>query len=262
MTITSNQNPRVRWVHSLISQTKQRRQEGTFVVEGVRLVEEALAAGWQPMLVFHSRQLSQRGQKSLQILLKTGCELIEISPAVMASLSDTETSQGILAVFPASTLPLPTNPTFLLITDALRDPGNLGTLLRTGLAAGVQGVLLAPGSTDAWSPKVLRAGMGAHFRLPIHTLTWAEIEQTTKIRSAPPLTLYLAASEGGQSAWQADLRSPLALIVGSEAEGAGTKARLHADLSLSIPMPGGSESLNAAVAAAILMFEVVRQRST
>ncbi len=261
MTITSNQNPRFRWVRSLIKQTKQRRQDASFVVEGVRLVEEALAAGWQPLLVLYSSQLSKRGQKSLRTISSAGCETIAISPTLMASLSDTETSQGIVAVFPITTFPLPADPTFLLIADALRDPGNLGTLLRTGLAAGVQGVLLTPGSTDAWSPKVLRAGMGAHFRLPIHVLGWDEIEQLAKSQTDPPLRLYLAKSRGGQPAWQADLRSPLALIVGNEAAGAGSEARRRADTALSIPMPGGSESLNAAIAAAILLFEVVRQRS-
>ena len=120
-----------------------------------------------------------------------------------------------------SQLPIPNSPNFLLIPDQIRDPGNLGTLIRTAAAAGVQAVLLPPETTDAFAPKVVRAGMGAHFRLPIHTMDWDEIEQVCK---QADLQVFLADMDGG-SCWETDFREPLALIVGGEAEGASEQAR-------------------------------------
>ena len=116
--------------------------------------------------------------------------------------------------------------------------------------------LLPPETTDAFAPKVVRSGMGAHFRLPIHSMTWDEIEQVGKLAG---LQVFLADMDG-QSCWETDLRQPLALIVGGEVDGASESARRLAMMSISVPMPGKTESLNAAVAGSVLMFEVVRQR--
>jgi TrmH family RNA methyltransferase len=160
-------------------------------------------------------------------------------------------------VFPYLDLPLPETPDFVMVADQVRDPGNLGTLLRSAAAAGVQAALLAHGTTDPYSPKVLRAGMGAHFRLPVRSLSWAEVLQICR----PRLKLYLAEVEEGTPCWQLDFRQPVGLVVGGEAEGASAEARQSVDGLVSIPMPGKSESLNAAIAASILLFEIVRQRS-
>jgi TrmH family RNA methyltransferase len=122
-------------------------------------------------------------------------------------------------------------------------------------------VLLPPGAADAFAPKVLRSAMGAHFRLPILSLEWPEIEAALKPPApAAGLNIYLADAKGEIEYTQADFRSPAALLIGGEAAGAGSQAAQLADQRVHIPMPGGSESLNAAIAAAILMFEVVRQR--
>jgi tRNA(Leu) C34 or U34 (ribose-2'-O)-methylase TrmL len=153
-------------------------------------------------------------------------------------------------------LPIPDLPNFILIPDQIRDPGNLGTLLRSAAATGVQAVLLPPETTDAFAPKVVRSGMGAHFRLPIRSLTWEEIEQVGK---SAKVQMYLADMDG-KSCWEIDLRQPLAMIVGGEAEGASREARKPANQRISIPMTGEMESLNAGVAGSVLMFEVVRQR--
>ena len=178
----------------------------------------------------------------------------------MEALSQTESPQGLVIILNQQYLPLPAAASFLLILDGLRDPGNLGTILRTAKAAGVEGVLMAPGCADAWSPKVLRSAMGAHFHLPLLSQSWQEIRQT--IKSFPSqITVYLADSAAGIPFTRADFCSPLALIVGSEAAGAGSEAVSLANVQVHIPMPGGSESLNAAIAAGILLFEVLRQRS-
>jgi RNA methyltransferase, TrmH family len=254
--ITSSRNPKIKGVHTLMGRAKERREAGAFVVEGVRLVEEAANSNWGFQLALHDDSLGERGTSLVNRLRARGVEVEEISPALMKSLAGTETPQGILAVVPIPNLLIPKFPTFVLIPDQIRDPGNLGTLLRTAAAAGVDAVLIPPETTDPFAPKVVRAAMGAHFRLPIHAGSWDEIRA-----QVAGLTVWLADAEGAQPCWGVDLRPPLALIVGGEAEGASDQARGLGTASISIPMPGQIESLNAAAAGAILMFEVVRQRS-
>jgi TrmH family RNA methyltransferase len=174
----------------------------------------------------------------------------------MQSIGETQNSQGILAVLESSQLPTQKSFTFILIPDQIRDPGNLGTLLRTAAASGVEAVLIPPETAEPFAPKVVRAGMGAHFRIPIIACAWEEIRVMTA-----GMKIHLADTEGSMPYWQADFISPLAIIVGGEADGASQPARDLANDEVTIPMPGRSESLNAAVAGAILLFEVVRQRS-
>jgi TrmH family RNA methyltransferase len=257
--ITSVHNAKIQWLRKLQSQARFRRQENAFVVEGVRLAEEALGAGWPAHLVLHSEQLSPRGQAVVASFVQSGVAVEAATEVVFKSACDTETPQGLLVALRLQPLPLPPTPDFVLIPDGVRDPGNLGTLLRTAAAAGVQAVLLPPGTADAYAPKVLRAAMGAHFRLAIQALDWPAIRQVVHAVERP-LQVHLADAAQGLPYTQADLRQPLALIVGGEAAGAGEQAARLADTRLHIPMPGGMESLNAAVAAAVLIFEVVRQR--
>jgi len=259
MIITSSQNPKIQAVRALMTQSKARRKGDVFVVEGIRLAEEALASGWQPEQVLFTNPLSERGRTVIEAFTRTGCDMIELSPPLMQSLADTESTQGLLAVFPARRLPVPEHLDFVLVVDSLRDPGNLGTLMRTCLAAGVQLMILAPGTVEAFSPKVVRAGMGAHFKLPIIDLSWPEIANFLRNRPEP-LEIQLAEMSSGKPLWEVDFRSPLALVIGGEADGASIDARQVTSSFVHIPMLGSSESLNAAVAAAVLIFEVVRQR--
>jgi TrmH family RNA methyltransferase len=182
------------------------------------------------------------------------CE--EVSPSLMKSLSETESPQGILAVLERTRLPNTNHPTFILIPDQIRDPGNLGTLIRSADAAGADAVLVPPETTDPFAPKVVRAGMGAHFRLSILPMSWDEI---VRVGKSADLQVLLADMDGA-SFWETDLSQPLALIVGGEALGASEQARQLASQCISIPMTGRTESLNAAVAGSVLMFEVMRQR--
>ncbi len=262
MIITSPQNPRMQLVRALLTRRAERDSSRTFVIEGVRLAEEALSANWTAHLVLTSSQLSERGREVAAGFAAGGAEVVEVEPRLLEALSGTESPQGILAVMQRTDLPPPAPANFIVVADGIRDPGNLGTLLRTCNAAGVQAVFLTPGTVDAFSPKVVRAGMGAHFRLPIHSLDWKKIIRFCRVDSHPPLRLLLAEAAEGTSLWQADLRAPLALVIGGEAEGASPEALSAVDGCVAIPMPGKSESLNAAVAAAILLFEVVRQRTS
>lgn len=253
--ITSSQNSKVKLVRALLGRARERRDANAFVVEGVRLVEEAVNSNWNVRFALYDETLSARGKSQVEGLRSRGIDVEMVSESLMRSLSETETPQGILAVLDFKQLPIPDSPNFILIPDQVRDPGNLGTLLRTAAATGVDAVLLPPETTDAFAPKVVRSGMGAHFRLPIHSLTWDEIKSHTKV-----LSIYLADMDG-QSCWKTDLRQPLALIVGGEADGASSAARSLATQKISLPMSENVESLNAGVAGSVLMFEVVRQRS-
>ena len=256
--ITSDKNPKIKHIRLLQTSSRKRKKDGLFVIEGVRLVEEAKSAGCDFDIIIYSDFLSQRGCGILNELRDQYIQMEEVSPKIMRLISDTESPQGILAVVGLPKLEIPEYINFVLILDAVRDPGNLGTIMRTAVAAGVQVVFLSDDSTDPYSPKVLRSGMGAHFSIPIQTIVLDNFEKDI---AKFGLRKLLADVSGGSIYTEVDLRVPLALIIGGEAEGVGDKSRLLADECLHIPMAGGNESLNAAVAAGILMFEVVRQRS-
>jgi TrmH family RNA methyltransferase len=259
--ITSNQNSKIQKTRALLQQSKERKISDLFVVEGVRLFEEAMRANWEMDFILYSDNLSTRGLELLNQAEERKIAIDEIPFSLMRKVADTEHPQGIIAVVHQKKAPIPRPLNFVLICDSISDPGNLGTILRSADAAHVQAVLISPNSTDPYSPKVVRAGMGAHFHIPINQTDWQEIYGICR-NSKQPLHTYLAAAEADLSCWDADLRIPCAIIVGSEASGAGNEAHDMADTKFKIPMPGESESLNAAVAASILLFETLRQRST
>lgn len=263
--VTSIANPKVKLVRALQSQRKARQRERRFVIEGVRLVEEAIRAGAKAedlirvdfVLFTAEAGENDRARAALEALTAAGATTVEVSREVMEYCSDTETPQSLLAVLP---FPKPRGeplPSLVLIVDRLSDPGNLGTILRTAQAAWVDRVYLSPGTVDAYNPKVVRSAMGAHFHLPIVSAPWPKIaEEASHWKLAP----WLATSRQGAEYDKVDWTRPAALIVGGEAEGASPEAEALAPHRVRIPMPGGGESLNAAVAAGVLMYEVLRQR--
>lgn len=257
--ITSNQNPKIQKTRTLLQQSKERKNSGLFVVEGIRLFEEALQSNWNIDFILHSDNLSIRGVELLNQAEERKIAIDEIPFSLMRKVADTEHPQGIIAVVQQTRVPIPHPHNFVLICDSISDPGNLGTILRSADAAKVQAVMISPNSTDPYSPKVVRAGMGAHFHIPIYQTNWQEIYGICK-NADSPLHTYLATAEATLSCWEADLRKPCAIIVGSEASGPGNDAHEMAETRIKIPMPGESESLNVAVAASILLFETVRQR--
>ena len=254
--ITSLQNERVKLVRTL-SQRKTRREQGRFFIEGLRAIDDALSLKACPDFVFYTNAF-MRGASAQTLLSKLAAEqieLIEVSDKVMAACSDTETPPGILAVLPLPQLDPIARPGFVLIADALRDPGNLGALLRSAAAAGVDAVWLAPGTVDAYNPKVVRGAMGAHFRIPIAVIEWDAI--TARVSG---IKVWLADGEAEVSYTQVDWTKPCALIVGGEAHGASVEATQLANGRVRIPMLRDVESLNAGVAASVILFEAARQR--
>jgi TrmH family RNA methyltransferase len=148
----------------------------------------------------------------------------------------------------------------LLILDDLADPGNMGTILRTALAADVEEVLLTPESVDCFSPKVVRAAAGAHVRLPIETnISWSTIAERVAMHCAGESRILLAEAGSPHIYYEQDLKSPFALIIGNETHGPSQEARALATRSISIPLANRVESLNAAMAAGIILYEAVRQ---
>ncbi len=253
-TITSLQNAQVRRVQRLRRSARRRRAEGVLIVEGRRLLTEALKVV-TPTALFYTERFAAT-EEGAALLSELTAPTWRVTPSVMQALADTQTPQGILAIVPIPHLPLPEGKRFTLIPDQVRDPGNLGTILRTAWAAGVDQVLIPPGSVDPTNPKVVRAAMGAHFHLPWRVMGWEEIRRRLK-----GATVWLAEARSGHPYDEVDWRGDVAIIIGGEAEGAGQEGRALAGPHLThIPMQPGVESLNAAIAAAIFLFAAARQR--
>lgn len=259
MDITSINNPKIQFIRSLLTQKKARIRENAFVGEGVRLIEESLKHDYLPEMVLYSEAISNRGADLIQNFTRKAVPCFSVDAKIMEQLSATETSQGIVGLFQQQKVKFKQTLELLLIVDGVRDPGNLGTLLRTALAANMNGVVAIQGTVDLYSPKVVRAGMGAHFQLPLLSMEWLEFEERVLGRH-PKLTMLATVVSEGESIWQVDMRGPIALVIGSEADGVSSHALELCDHRITIPMPGESESLNAGIAGSIVIFEAVRQR--
>ena len=258
--ITSAQNKRIQEVRRLGMKRKEREAAGLYIAEGIRLVEEALSHASDCAYLLWCAPLSERAEKLVAGFASEGVSVDEITPQLMESIAGTDSPQGVLAVMRMAALPLPEKADFVVIADGIQDPGNLGTLFRTAAAAGADALLLMPGCADEFSPKVIRSAMGTHFRLPFARMDWSGAEKW--LNGLPGMQVLAADSDGGVSCWDTDLTGPTALVIGSEANGPCDQALKLADARILIPMPGAIESLNAGIAAGILLFEVVRQRSS
>jgi len=248
--ISSLQNNRVKLARQLQEKARLRRKERKIVLEGVRLIADALAVGYKPLFVFYESQHAD--YELIATLQDQQIQLIPVSADVIRHLSDTQNPQGIIAVFPLPEPALPQKPERILILDAIREPGNMGTILRTAGAAGVEVVILAADCVDPYNPKVLRSGMGAHFRIPIVEAGWDQIRGY-----CDDLGVFLAAGDGDLNYTDVDWKNAWALVIGNEAHG------IHQTVEgqrIAIPMASETESLNAAVAAGVILFEALRQR--
>lgn len=214
------------------------------MVEGAGLVAQAVAAGWRVEEQFVDTDAG--GEP-----VPCDAPVFELGPGVLARAASTESPQPVLAVVRMRERSLPARATFVLAADRLADPGNAGTLLRSAEAAGADAVLLTPGSVDPYNPKAVRASAGSLFRVPV------VVGELEALRGAG-LRLLGTSSHRGEAYTEVDLRSPVALVVGSEAHGLADDAPV--DGWVTIPHTGPAESLNVAMAATVLAFEVARQR--
>jgi TrmH family RNA methyltransferase len=253
--ITSISNWRVKRVRALQTNRRDRWKEKRFILEGSRLSNEVIQAGVPVELVFHTEHFKAKEPGLINLLARLGGEVQSVSEAVMAACSDTESPAGILVVAPFPELKIPEKLTLALVVDRMADPGNLGTLLRTAWAVGVEALFLTEGCVDPFNPKVIRAGAGAHFYLPV-----LELHSHAVVDHLRGLELWLAESRAGMAYHEVDWRRPSALIIGSEAHGVGNALGDVIKRRVNIPMREGVESLNAAIAASVLLFEIARQR--
>jgi len=260
--ITSVRNPKIQMVRNLLDRKRKRDDAQSFIVEGIRLAEEALSAGIDIDLVLFSSNVSARGQQIIDKLTAKKFPIEEVDPRILDRLSDTQTCQGLILICQKPVISSDQFKEPLLLLDQVRDPGNLGTILRSALAFGFGNVLLTYGSVDPYSPKVLRAAMGAQFSMPIGYRTPQETHSICKSRFKPPLQIVLADARAERACWEVDLSIPICLVVGGEAFGASPAIEAIINTRVSIPMQASSESLNAAMAGNILMYEVFRQRKT
>jgi len=257
--IQSTANPQVRFIRSLRDDRSLRRSERMFVLEGVRLVGDLFASQQLPQFVLYDPEQLQQTAAGRTLLQTITAHPIPQSPttaAVIKAVSDTNSPQGVVAIARWPELPI-RSPHLVVICDEIQDPGNLGTIIRSADAVGVDAIYCSIGSVDAYAPKTVRASMGSIMRVPIRTdMTWDVI-----VTQLPGVTMY--AADGGSTSQPhtaIDWRQPSALIVGNEARGLGTDARSATNHFVRIPMRPGIESLNAAMATTVVLFEAQRQR--
>ncbi len=253
--ITSRRNPHIAFIRSL-ARSSVRRRDGFTVAEGPRVVAETLRHG-AATLVLAVPDAAAAIVDLISMADSSGVETLACTPDVFAFAATTESPQGILAVLRIpSPEPIQATPLALVI-DGVQDPGNVGGLVRTALAAGVTQVLATNGGADPYAPKAMRAGSGAQFRLPVATRQPAAA--IARALGADPL--YAATPDGEALYTDIDWTQPCALAVGSEAHGVSDQILAMAAATIRIPLAGQTASLNAAAAAAAILFEAVRRRS-
>jgi TrmH family RNA methyltransferase len=259
-TLRSRANPLYKRLRAL---RDGRAASGLCLIEGPKLALEALSAGLTLVEAAASprAETSPAGARALQALRAHGVPLRRMAAELVASLSETETSQGLVALArrPRFELDSVFRPTpLVLVVDGVQDPGNLGALLRSAEAAGATGALLSPGCADPLSWKALRGSMGSAFRLP--HVTGIAISLALETLAERGIRVLATASDGERRYDQADLKGPVAIVVGREGSGLAPGVQRRAAARLRIPLAPPVESLNVGVAAALVLFEAARQR--
>ena len=254
--VSSRDNPVFKRLVRLASTSQARKREGLSVIDGVHGVQTYLEKVGMPAIL----AVSESGQADPEIaaLLRAHEAMpLVLADALFKAVSHVGHGPGLLAAIATPRPELPARiDTDCVLVEHLQDPGNLGSLLRSAAAAGVTQVFLSPSTVYAWSPKVLRAGQGAHFALVIH-----EGADLADIAARLRVPLCAASSHARRSLYETPLAQPVAWLFGNEGAGVSAAMLARADHRLRIPLPGGAESLNVAAAAAICLFEAVRQRT-
>lgn len=251
--IGSPANPLYRSWLKLARSSRERRKQGLALIDGVHLLDAYLAHGGKPEHVLIAES-SQSRQEIAALVRRLPAPAVILADALFGSLTELESPSGILATIGIPGPQAPVAPGCWMLLEDIQDPGNLGSILRSAAAAGASDAWLSKGCADAWSPKVLRAAMGAHFSLQLHER--ADLANAALRCSGQVIAL---TSEGIRSIFELDLTGPVALALGNEGAGLSAHLREAATDCAAIPMPGRTESLNVAAAAAICLFERVRQ---
>ncbi|MGZ4737806.1 MAG: TrmH family RNA methyltransferase [Ilumatobacteraceae bacterium] len=234
-------NPRVQRLRRLLGRRSSRYEEGVFAIEGLGLLSQAIAAGWRIEGCYTAPGTT----------IDLDVEHHRLAPNVLERVASTESPQPILAIVAMRANALPDDASFVLVADRLADPGNAGTIIRSAEAAGADAVVLTPGSVDPYNPKVIRASAGSLFRIPVVELALEELSTFRRLGTS---------SHRGDLYTDPVYHGRVAVVVGNEAHGLDDDAAI--DQWITIPHAGPVESLNVAMAATVVAFEVARQRRT
>ncbi|MGH4139414.1 TrmH family RNA methyltransferase [Clostridium sp.] len=256
--ILSKDNLLIKDVRKL-KEKRYRISSNMFLVEGFRFVEEALDSDFEVLHIL----ISARGElkyenSSLKDKLQKSTKVYSISDSLFKSICDTESPQGIMAVVRSKLVEIKYDYGFYVLVDKIQDPGNMGTIIRTAHAAGALGVLITKGTVDIYNEKTLRATMGSIFKIPV--ICDSDLSLVQKLRNTG-FKLVASSLDTENNFYDVDLKEKVIISVGNEGNGISEEVYALCDLKIKIPMPGGAESLNAAVAASIMMYEVVRQKN-
>jgi TrmH family RNA methyltransferase len=262
MRITSSSNPRIKEAVR-IRERRHTQEQNLFIIEGRRIIETAIEADADFREVFFTDHFGSKkeGRGMIEIIEKKGANIFAVAEHVLTRMTDTEAPQGIAAVVSyeissIDALPSRDKPLYAVV-DGIQEPGNLGTIIRTADAAGVDAVILLEGTCDVFIPKVIRATAGSIFHIPI-----ARAQAETFVKWLRNMKIILAATsaDAQKSVFDAELDGPVAFAFGNEARGVSNMIRDAADLSLKIPIYGRAESMNVAISAAVCLYEAARQR--
>ncbi|MBN2899265.1 MAG: RNA methyltransferase [Clostridia bacterium] len=263
--LTSPDNKKIKELQQL-GKKKYRREQNAFVIEGIRFVESALEKSIALKDVFYSSALwdNERGTALIEAVEAKGYRLHEVAPKLFDAISDTVNSQGVLAVAPMMPEVLDTDilegeTTYLsLVLDRIQDPGNLGTMIRTADAAGIKDIFLVKGTTDPYSTKVLRSTMGSIFDVRLHML---DTDEVIAYAEQHGIRLVVTSLDASLYHYELAVQDKLAIVIGNEGNGVSKEFLEAADDLIKIPIYGGAESLNASVAAGIVLYDfAIRQK--
>lgn len=262
--IQSPSNPEIKQIAAL-HRTRERNEAGLFLIEGPHLLKEALDSEFANIeRIYFTERYAQtpEGLQCMQRAAEREIILTELSEQAFSKAAETETPQGVLAVAALPSIGLDDFPAnkIVLFLDRVQDPGNVGTMIRTAAAAGAGGVIVADGGADPFSGKVVRASQGAIFALPVAARVQAAdvVEWATRKR----LPVICTSPHAGEIYYQTDLSGAGILVLGHESQGVSSEMTSAANKLVRIPIIGRAESLNVAIAAAVLLFEAARQRAT
>jgi TrmH family RNA methyltransferase len=261
VTITSRKNELVKEFLHLSSSASYRKEQKRIPLEGARLCSDAAASGLKTVSLLYTEETQEKYSPYLSIIRKTSPDEFLISPSVAQALSDTKNPQGVFSVcerpIERDKLPSAASGRHLLMLENIQDPANLGAMLRTAEAVGIKGVVLTGECCDVFSPKALRAGMGAAFRLPVFILKNAP-ETINRLNKAGFQTLAAVPDSTAIPITKLDFSVPAVAVIGNEGNGLTQETILACSERVTIPMQGRAESLNAAASAAIIMWEMMR----
>ncbi|AMW31393.1 TrmH family RNA methyltransferase [Arthrospira platensis] len=255
--LTSPQNPLVKQIRQLHT-AKGRREEGLFILEGTHLVEAACAVNWDIMAVCCTPQWEERHRDLWELAVKRADRTEQVSDRLIAAMTTTVNPDGVVAIARRrDQTPVPIT-SLGLVLETVQDPGNLGTMIRTATAAGVEGLWLSSDSVDPTHPKVLRASAGAWFEVPIavHSDLITQLSDIQK----QGIQIVATRADASLSYWEIDLRPPTAIVLGNEGSGLSPDLTSLADYHIRVPLLGNVESLNVAICAALILYEAQRQR--